>query len=179
MTHTGDHTTDTATIRIYVADLAAYNAGYLHGVWIDATQEVDDIQEQINTMLAASPTQGAEEYAIHDYEGFGSYRLHEYAGIDTAHEIACFIDEFPDFGAALLDHMGDVDEARTAANNQYAGCYRSLADYAEELTAQTGDVPERLAYYIDYERMGRDLEMGGDIFTVQTTFDEVHVFWSR
>jgi hypothetical protein len=23
-------------IRIYVADLAAYNAGHLHGVWIDA-----------------------------------------------------------------------------------------------------------------------------------------------
>ena len=25
---------------IYVADLAAYNNGYLHGVWIDATQEL-------------------------------------------------------------------------------------------------------------------------------------------
>ena len=30
-------------IRIYVADLAAYNAGHLHGVWADATQELDDI----------------------------------------------------------------------------------------------------------------------------------------
>ena len=26
-------------IRIYVADLAAYNNGKLHGVWIDATQD--------------------------------------------------------------------------------------------------------------------------------------------
>ena len=31
-------------IRIYVADLAAYNAGYLHGVWIDASQDLEDIQ---------------------------------------------------------------------------------------------------------------------------------------
>ena len=29
------------TPRIYVADLAAYNAGRLHGVWIDATQDVE------------------------------------------------------------------------------------------------------------------------------------------
>ena len=54
-------------IRIYVADLAAYNAGYLHGVWIDASQDLEDIQAQVDTMLAASPVKGAEEYAIHDF----------------------------------------------------------------------------------------------------------------
>ena len=42
-------------IRIYVADLAAYNAGHLHGAWIDTCDDVSDIWEQINTMLAASP----------------------------------------------------------------------------------------------------------------------------
>ena len=57
-------------IRIYVADLAAYNNGKLHGVWIDATQNLEDIQDQINAMLAESPEGFAEEYAIHDYEGF-------------------------------------------------------------------------------------------------------------
>tara|TARA_Y100001973_G_scaffold91218_1_gene139613 strand:+ start:246 stop:407 length:162 start_codon:yes stop_codon:yes gene_type:complete len=42
-------------IRIYVADLAAYNNGILHGVWIDSTQDIDNIHEQINNMLASSP----------------------------------------------------------------------------------------------------------------------------
>lgn len=37
-------------IRIYVACLAAYNNGKLHGVWIDATDDIDDIQDQINEM---------------------------------------------------------------------------------------------------------------------------------
>lgn len=41
--------------RIYVADLAAYNSGYLHGAWIDATAELEDIQNQINGILASSP----------------------------------------------------------------------------------------------------------------------------
>jgi len=43
-----------AEIRIYIADLAAYNNGKLHGVWINALDDLDDIQEQINTMLAQS-----------------------------------------------------------------------------------------------------------------------------
>ncbi|MFI8736653.1 antirestriction protein ArdA [Ectopseudomonas toyotomiensis] len=65
-------------IRIYVADLAAYNAGHLHGVWINATLELDDIRAQVDVMLAASPVEGAEEYAIHDFEGFDGYSLGEY-----------------------------------------------------------------------------------------------------
>ena len=59
----------TNEIKIYVADLAAYNNGILHGIWIDATDDLDDIQEQVNEMLASSPEEMAEEYAIHDYEG--------------------------------------------------------------------------------------------------------------
>jgi len=89
-------------IRIYVADLAAYNNGKLHGVWIDATQDLDDIQEQINAMLAESPEGFAEEYAIHDYEGFGGYSVGEYEGIHSLHKIACFIEEYPDLAGELL-----------------------------------------------------------------------------
>jgi len=33
--------------------------------------------------------------------------------------------------------------------------------------------------YIDYERMGRDVELGGDIFTIETGYQEVHIFWSH
>ena len=34
--------------RIYVASLSDYNAGRLHGVWIDAAEELDEIWSQIN-----------------------------------------------------------------------------------------------------------------------------------
>src|SRR6187455_828998 len=109
-------------------------------------------------MLADSPVENSEEHAIHDYEGFGSYALSEYASIETIHEIACFIAEYPDFGGELLNHFGgDVEEARTAAGENYCGCYQSLADYAQELTEETTQIPENLTYCIDYERMGRDM----------------------
>ncbi len=167
-------------IRIYVADLAAYNNGKLHGVWIDATQDLDDIQDQINAMLAKSPEGFAEEYAIHDYEGFGGCSVSEYQGIQSVHEIACFIEEHPDLAGELLSHFGgSIDDARKAIEENYSGCYKSLADYAEELTEDTSQIPENLAYYIDYERMGRDMDLSGDIYTIETAYDEVHVFWSH
>jgi antirestriction protein len=166
-------------IRIYVADLAAYNNGFLHGVWIDATSEVSDMQDEINKLLAASPVPGAEEYAIHDYEGFDGYSLGEYAGLQSAHEIAEFIAAFPDFGGALLNHCGDLAEARRAAEDNYCGCYSSLADYAQELTEECTEIPANLVHYIDYEAMARDMALNGDVFTVETGYRQVHIFWNH
>jgi antirestriction protein len=75
--------TDT-TPCIYVADLAAYNAGYLHGVWIECCPaDADAWQQAIDEMLAASPVgEDAEEWAIHDTENWhgidpGNYSLTE------------------------------------------------------------------------------------------------------
>ncbi len=164
--------------RIYVACLASYNAGYLHGVWIDAAQDLEDIQKCVNDMLSKSPVEDAEEYAIHDYEGFGGYGLGEYEGLETAHEIACFIEEHGEIAGDLLNHFGgSLDDARKAIEENYQGCYKSLGDYAQELTEDTSQIPENLQYYIDYERMGRDMDMSGDIYTIETAHDEVHVFW--
>ena len=41
--------------KIYVACLAAYNAGQLHGEWILADQEPQEIQAAIRSMLEKSP----------------------------------------------------------------------------------------------------------------------------
>lgn len=166
-------------IKIYVADLAAYNNAILHGVWIDATQELADIQKQISDMLKASPIDNAEEYAIHDYEGFGSYRLSEYENLEDVQQIAVFIEEHNDLGMELLAYFDTIEEAETALEDKYHGCFSSLADYAEQFTTETSEVPSHLQYYIDYERMGRDWEMSGDIFTIETAHDEVHIFWSH
>ena len=167
-------------IKIYVADLAAYNAGHLHGVWIDATLDVEDIQKQIDALLANSRVVGAEEFSIHDHEGFGEYGIGEHTDIETAHEVAMFIVEHQAFGSALLNHFGgDLEDAKRAAEDNYCGCHKSLADYAQELTEETTQIPENLRHYIDYEAMARDMEAGGDVFTVETGFQEVHVFWNH
>lgn len=170
-------TNQTEQPRIYVACLAAYNNGILHGAWIDAAQEPWAIFDAAQAMLAASPIAGAEEWAIHDYEGFGSIRLAEYASFDHVSELAAFIAEHGTLGAALLGHCsGDLDEARKAVEERHLGTYASLADYMQEVTEESTAIPHALRYYIDWSAMARDAEINGDLFTVRTAWDAVHVF---
>ena len=114
--------TNTDTPRIYVACLASYNAGILHGEWVDVEGDedgnIDDLWASVAHMLRESPEPNimrygmvceecdhvwdvgydpaktcpecdgtdlkvsesypsAEEWAIHDYEGFGGYPVSE------------------------------------------------------------------------------------------------------
>ena len=68
--------------RIYVASLADYNEGRLHGAWLDVRGELRELEEGVRAMLAASKVPGAEEWAIHDYEGFAPLRLGEYESLE-------------------------------------------------------------------------------------------------
>ena len=96
--------------RIYVACLAAYNNGHLHGAWIDADQDADDIRDEISAMLARSPIKDAEEYAIHDYEGFEGVTVREYASIEGVARMGAFIAEHGALGAGLLEQfVGDME----------------------------------------------------------------------
>lgn len=170
---------DRLSPRIYVACLAAYNAGHLHGAWIDVEDE-DVVRGTIAAMLNVSPVAGAEEFAIHDHDGFGGVNIGEYEHIGRVVEIASFLRERGQLGALALDQLGgSIDDANAALDDGYRGAYESLADYFQELTEETVAIPEPLRLYIDYEAMARDAELSGDVFTLRTAHDEVHVFWAR
>lgn len=163
--------------RIYVACLAAYNNGKLHGAWIDATQGEWAIDTDIQTMLAASPVRDAEEWAIHDYEGFEGVRVAEYTGVETVVRLARFVSDHGAKGAAVLEYYGgDLEEAEEALSDRYLGCYATAADYAESVMGESITIPEPLRFYIDWKAMARDAELSGDIITFETAYDELHVF---
>ena len=165
--------------RIYVACLAAYNNGYLHGRWIDSTSP-DDIRDRVRAMLADSPIPGSDEWSIHDQEGFEGASLSEYASFEKVCELADFIADHGRLGALVYAHFGDDLEEARAAFEDYAGEYRSAADFAEQFHEETGTaIPESLQYYIDWSALARDMTLNGDILTIETGFDEVHIFWSR
>jgi antirestriction protein len=158
----------TETPRIYVACLASYNAGTLYGAWIDCNQDSDAIQDAIKTMLAKSPMLNAEEYAIHDHEGFGGLRVNEYHDLDELAETASFISEHEDVALAALSNYNDLEDAKRHVEDGFRGVYGSVTDYAEELfdDCYAHQIPQNLRCYIDYESFGRDLELGGDINAV-------------
>ena len=141
--------------RIYIACLAAYNNGILHGEWIDIT-DVDQVQDEINSMLEKSPIPNAEEWAIHDSD-FDGVNLGEYESIEYLCEI--------NFG-------GSTSEAINCITNNYIGCYESLADYAYEITENEG-IPDHIINYINFEKMGR--EYAYDLIEISND-DGLHLF---
>lgn len=170
--------------RIYVADLAAYNDGTLHGKWIDAAQSPEEIQAEIDEVLSSSPEPFAEEWAIHDYEGFGDLKLGEYERIADVSRVALLLEEYGDVFAGLVSHFGglrDLDAAEEAMRENYQGAYKSLEDWAYEFAMETVGESALGPYasYIDWERVAHDAELGGDIFTIETDDGQVHIFWSR
>ncbi|PHR60965.1 MAG: hypothetical protein COA43_04800 [Robiginitomaculum sp.] len=111
------------------------------------------------------------------HEGFEGAEIGEYTSFSRMVQIAEFIQNCDGFGGKLLSHFNeDIEDAEEALEN-YSGEYGSLADYAESLTLESTEIPENLRFYIDYEKMGRDMELSGDVFTIETGYKEVHIFW--
>jgi len=81
----------------------------------------------------------------------------------------------------VVEHFGGIsylDDAVQAMEESYQGEYDDLSDWAEQFAKDTGASMENYENYIDWERVGNDAEMGGDIFTVEID-GKVHVFWSH
>ena len=175
--------------RIYVASLSDYNSGYLHGSWLDAAQTVDGIESGIAAMLAGSPTPGAEEWAIHDYEGFGGIAVHEYEDLTLLAQLAEGINRHGPAFASWVQLVGREPEERQRFEECYLGNHPSLAAYAEELLDSLGVIAdfdrwandhlgEHLAPYVkwDFEALGRDLDYGGDIRSQERDDGSLDVF---
>ena len=174
------------TPRIYVASLADYNAGDLHGCWIDADQPATEIQDEISRMLSQSVQPIAEDWAIHDYENFEPLKLSEFESIELVSQAACGIVEHGPLFAAVVNHFGglsNLDEARRYMQEGCRGAFDSLADYADELIGDCyadalKQLPDFIRGHIDWEGIGRDLELGGDVFTIVSE-GQLYVFDSH
>jgi antirestriction protein len=74
--------------------------------------------------------------------------------------------------SAYWDNIGSKSEMPDkdtveAAEDCYIGEFNSLTHLAEHLCEETGmlsEMPERLQPYFDFEKYGRDLQLGGDVW---------------
>jgi antirestriction protein len=164
--------------RIYVASLSDYNSGNLLGKWIDANQSAEEIRAEITAMLATSREGVAEEYAIHDYENFGPVKLSESEDLETIADLGELIGEHGDIFAHLYAHENDLERTKGLMEEGYHGEWDSLADYAEDYLDQTGTfegIPDMIRQYFDFESFAHDLDLNGDVFTLEIG-GKVHVF---
>lgn len=150
--------------QIYVACLASYNSGALHGEWIDAAQDEDELARKIEEMLANSPEPNAEEWAVHDHEDFGGIEVREDCPLEKISAIACAIEELGEAFCKWYESEADLNTE--SFQSAYLGWYESIKAYIEERV-----VPEELKtskllwgtvnMYLDYESIQKDLECDG------------------
>ena len=167
--------------RIYVACLASYNNGCLFGRWIDVGEDEAALRSEVAAMLRASPEPAAEEWAFHDFDGFSGIEIREYESFSHVVALAAFAEEHGELGGEVLSYYGgDLDDARKALDEQYAGAYASLEDFAEEIASEHfASVHDSMKSYIDYEAIGRDMALSGDIITFDLAHDDIRIFWAQ
>lgn len=172
--------------RIWVGSLADYNAGRLHGAWIDAAQEAEELQAAIQGLLDASPTAGAEEWSIFDADDFGGVHLDELPNLWVMSEVARGIGEHGYAFAGWVAVAGASPERLARFESAYLGLWESAEDYAANLLEELGytelldtALPAHVREYVqlDIVQFARDLERGGQIVTYPTLGrDRVYVY---
>jgi antirestriction protein len=175
--------------RIWVSSLADYNNGSLHGAWIEAAREPEEIQADIDAMLAASPWtaqtgEPAEEWAIHDRDGFGALRIGEHENLRWISTVGKGIAQHGLAFAAYAEVVED-EELLGSFDKEYLGHYDSLHTYLEQTINDLGYdrildevVPPKLRPYvkIDIDATARDLQFGGDLHVLAATEGGVWIF---
>jgi antirestriction protein len=165
--------------RIYVACLSSYNAGQLFGKWIELADidDVEQLQQAIAAMLQESPQPRAEEWAIHDHEGFDGIDISEHERLERLVSIAGKLASAADPSAVVAAIQAFGEEWEKALDEGYRGAYERADDYAEEFARDRHREEELGPYaqYIDWSAVERDRELAGDI-TVVSVSGSRHVF---
>lgn len=162
-------------MRVYVANLGKYNEGELVGTWFTPPIDYDEVKEQIGL------NDEYEEYAIHDYEL--PFEIDEYIRIEEINRLCSLAEEIEDTPIGdvcgeiqraffnsfedLVEHIDDIQH--------YPDC-NDISDVAYNLVEEgtMGEVSEKLNNYIDYEALGRDLEISGNyVLTTKGVFEYV------
>ena len=154
------------TPNVYIACLACYNAGRLHGVRVDAVDA--DVIGAAQVAMQAECGHTDNDWAIHDQEGFGHVTPSESMSFTDLAALGAAIEEH---GAAYLAYVGNVGSDYATPEgfaDSYVGEYASKLDYAYSYVEDTGmldGVNQLITSYFDYEAFARDLFMDGHTFT--------------
>lgn len=151
--------------KVWVACLAAYNHGVLHGKWVDVDDDEDALNEAIAEVLRTSPIPNAEEHAFHDYDEWGGLEFGEYERVATLCEMATLLRKHgPAFVAYAQQVIGSTKPSDlTGFEEEYQGEHKSRSEFTAERFTDSNDIPDHLQPYIDWD-------------AVDSSYDDSYVF---
>ncbi|WP_024816951.1 antirestriction protein ArdA [Arthrobacter sp. 31Y] len=170
--------------KVWVGCLPCYNNGDLVGDWFDAgdsPQSEEEFNEAVpaHVKLQAADVNPHEELWVFDHENspvegeYSPWSAKQYA--EWLGDLA--ESEAEIFGRWLADN-GPLDEdAVERFRGSYMGCFEEGADYLADLYPEA-DLPSWAQghYWEILRSMFKDCLLGGDVYTIETGYQEVHVF---
>lgn len=145
-------------VGAYIACLASYNNGTLHGAWVDLelVEDVDDIQECIAWVMATSSEPGAEEYAVHDWSGVPrSMQTTEWPNWAETLPLLKAVAEYGEAFEVWHDNAPGYNLDPADFRDAYVGSYDSGADFVrewyEEHYSEGLTAVDSLVFAIDWE----------------------------
>ncbi|HAS74842.1 MAG TPA: hypothetical protein DCS67_11925 [Clostridiales bacterium UBA8960] len=171
-------------IKIYITDLAAYNNGHLIGEWIELPMDEEKLQGKITEILSTGAEVCGdgehEEIFITDYES-EFMRINEYDSIKKLNEIAEAVEGLGENELKairfLMDNnlANDFEEAIERYEDVIIHENVTMEDIAYDFINEcygVDSLPSIIANNIDYEAIGRELEMDGRYFEVDSDIFE-------
>ncbi len=170
--------------RVWIASLADYNAGRLHGEWVDAAVSGDDLVAAAQAILARSEEPGAEEWAIFDFDNFGPYRVDEYEDLHHVAAVARGIAEDGEaFAAYAKASEARGDDLETGYVETFVGYWQSLSAFVDDMLDDLGilesladSLPDWLADHITINRDGVLRDLMADLHYEDASDGGVYIF---
>ena len=167
-------------MRVYITDLEAYNNGHLVGAWYQLPMDENLLAESIENVLQegrdiCEDTHFHEEYFITDFE-CDYMKIGEYDNLSKLNEIAEAMKEIDEEGVKAINFLVENHLVKDIfeAIESYEDSVRiyenqSMEDIAYDYVNECYNLDELapiIANNIDYEKIGRDLEIEGSYYKV-------------
>ncbi len=167
-------------MKVYITDLEAYNEGHLVGSWYELPMNEDLLAESIENELQrgkeiCESEHFHEEYFITDYE-CEYMEIGEYSNLNKLNEIAEAMETIAEDGVKAINFLmenhfvKDIFEAiESYEDNVRIYENQSMEDIAYNLIEECysfENIPDIISNNINYEKIGRDLEIEGSYYKV-------------
>lgn len=170
---------------VWVACLAAYNSGILHGAWVNVPSSAEAMQEEIEAIIKGSPCPDAEEWAFHDYSDFAPFGIHEFEDINTLVMKANILndlsgDEIDAFGYWDYQEYSNEDEHDILERfrDEFVGVHKSGSDYAWDYFHEfySDQIQGPFEWFLDWDRAWEYMVNAWGYYSAQVGFEKCYVF---
>lgn len=168
-------------LEVFITDLAAYNAGYLIGNWFTLPLTEDELVLAIKQVLSEGTTVCSDSYheeiftTDYEWQDYEFCTVEEYSNLFELNNQLQLLADKSDYELKAISFLlseglaVDIEAAIYKCDDVRIYENQNMEDIAYDLIQECYNIHELspiIANHIDYEGIGRDLELDGCYFEI-------------